>query len=104
VRPRSEDRRCSGEVCLNAATTAPDREEPAESTQHAGANATAPNDEGAKAKPPDARLRRHRNAKGERFVVATVRRTYQDAWTRTSEAIQPIAAHAQAEDPADRFE
>ncbi len=104
VRPRGEDRRGGGEVRLNAAATAPDREESAESTQHAGANATAPNDEGAKAEPPDARLRRHRNAEGERFVVATVRRTNQDAWTRASEAIQPVAAHTQAEDPADGFE
>jgi hypothetical protein len=86
VRPRSEDRRGCGEVRLNTATSAPDREESAESTQHAGANATTPNDEGAKAEPPDARLRRHRNTEGERFVVATMRRANKDAWARAVEA------------------
>lgn len=104
MRPCREDRRGGGEVRLNAAAAAPDGEEPAESTQHAGANATAPNDEGAKAEPPDARLRRHRNAEGERFVVTTMWRADKDAWTRASEAIKPVATHTQAEDPADGFE
>ena len=92
VRPRSKDRRGCGEMRLNAAATAPDREEPAESTQHTSADSPATNDERAEAEPPDARLRRHRNAKGKRFVVATVWRANKDAWTRTSEAIQPAAS------------
>jgi hypothetical protein len=91
-------------MCLDAAATAPNWEEPAESTQHTGANAPAPNNEGTEAEPPDARLRWHRNAKGERFVVATMWRTDKDAWTRVCKTVKPVAAHAQAEDPADRFE
>jgi hypothetical protein len=87
VRPSSEDRRGCGEVRLNAAATAPDREESAESTQHASANATSPNDEGTEAEPPDARLCWHRDAKGKRFVVATMRRANKDAWARAVEAI-----------------
>jgi hypothetical protein len=87
VRPSSEDRRGCGEMRLNAAATAPDREESTKSTQHAGANATTPNDEGTEAKPPDAWLRRHRNTEGERFVVATMRRANKDAWARAVEAI-----------------
>jgi hypothetical protein len=74
-------------VRLNPAATAPDWEEPAESTQHTGAHATTPNDEGAEAEPPDARLRGHRNAKGKRFVVTTMRRTDKDAWAGSSKAI-----------------
>jgi hypothetical protein len=104
VSPSGKYRRCGGEVRLNAAATAPDREESAESTQHASAKAPAPNDKGAEAEPPDARLRWHRNAEGERFVIATMWRADKDAWARTVEAIKPVAPHAQAEDPADRFE
>jgi hypothetical protein len=87
VRPRSEDRRGGVEVRLNAATSAPDREESTKSPQHASANATTPNDEGAEAEPPDARLCWHRDAKGKRFVVATMRRANKDAWARAVEAI-----------------
>jgi hypothetical protein len=87
VRPRSEDRRGGVEVRLNAATSAPDREESTKSPQHASANATSPNDEGTEAEPPDARLCWHRDAEGERFVVATMRRANKDAWARAVKAI-----------------
>jgi hypothetical protein len=104
VSPSGKYRGCGGEVRLNAAATAPDREESAEPTQHTGANASAPNDERAEAEPPDARLRWHRNAEGECFVITTMWRADKDAWARTVEAIKPVAPHAQAEDPADGFE
>jgi hypothetical protein len=104
VRPSSEDRRGCGEVRLNATATPPDWQESAEPTQHTGAHATTSNNEGAEAEPPDAWLRRHRNAKGERFVVATMRRADKDAWAGSSKAIKPMATHTQAEDPTDGFE
>jgi hypothetical protein len=87
VRASGENRSGGGKVRLDPTAAAPNRKESAKSTQRSGAQATAPNDERPKAEPPDARLRWHRNAKGEGFVIATVRRADENARTRRAKAI-----------------
>ena len=92
--------RGGGEMRLDPARTAPDRQQPTESSQQCGAHATAPNEEGTEAEPPDPRLRGRGNADGKRLEVATMRRANQDPRTRCGKAVEPHPADAQPEDPA----
>ena len=93
----SEDSTRRIQVRFDPTRAAPHGQEATEPSQQRGANAPTSNNEWAEAKPPDPRRCRGGDAEGKRFVVATVRSTYKNAWPRRCNALKPHRANAHPE-------